>query len=311
VIKRFAILIISAMLGLSVVALVSGCTTETYVPEGKTPQVNTPTIGEEGVLRVGVDANNSPFAGIPTDSSNNEVIGLNVDIAAAIADEMGLKVRIIDIGDQPDAALAEGKVDIVLGVDKTDPAITCWRSEAYIQSGVALFAISADAGVPKREATPTIGAQSSSMSAWEVNKQFGEEALKSSPDLKQAFVSLSSGAVNYVAADAVKGTYAAFRSDPRVEVNIVALMLRPGGYSVGVVDSNTELKQLVSDTLVKLTSNGVINLIETKWVGKVIDLSSTPFTEAASAADAAEQEKALAEEAKTEEEPKPEEDEGN
>ena len=43
-------------------------------------------------------------------------------------------------------------------------------------------------------------------------------------------------------------------------------------------DANTDLKQAVSEALATLTSNGTIDVIETKWLGTALDLSSTPLT---------------------------------
>ncbi|MCL1797445.1 MAG: transporter substrate-binding domain-containing protein [Eggerthellaceae bacterium] len=277
-IKRFGMLLLSVMLGLGMLSVLTGCNTEEYTPQDKQPIVFAPTIAKNGVLRVGVDIENSPFAGKPADT----IIGLNVDIAAALADELGLKLELVSVGTDYDAALAAdnpNRVDIVMGVDKADTAITCWRSEAYIQSGVALFAMSPEVMVPTQDSAARIAAQSSSMSAWEVNKQYGEESLVSSPDLKTVFSDLANGSVSYAAADAVIGTYAAYSSSPRVNVSIIALLQKPNGYAVGVLEENTELKQIISDVLVKLTSNGVIDLVEVKWLGNPIDLTGVPFTE--------------------------------
>ena len=61
-------------------------------------------------------------------------------------------------------------------------------------------------------------------------------------------------------------------------MHIVALMQQAGGYGVGVSDANTDLKQAVSEALATLTGNGTIGVIETKWLGTALDLSSTPLT---------------------------------
>ncbi len=79
-----------------------------------------------------------------------------------------------------------------------------------------------------------------------------------------------------MAADAIIGTYAAHSAGD--DVHIVALMQQPGGYSVGVCDSNTDLKQAVSEALATLSGNGIIGVIETKWLGTALDLSATPLT---------------------------------
>lgn len=253
----------------------AGCSSETYTPPDKTPSVSLPTIASDGVLHVGVDANSSPYAG----TTSSGIVGINVDIAAAIADDLGLKLEVVDYGSDPEGALEEGTVDIVLGIDKTETQTAFWVSDAYILSGVSLFSLSENAALPIDSSTQ-IAAQASSMSAWEVNKQFGEEALISSADLKTAFSDLSAGTVSFVAADAVIGTFAAQQNG--VDAFVVGMMQEPGGYGIGVLDTNTDLKQIISDTLVKLQNNGMINLIEVKWLGKDLGLSTLPVTSGSS-----------------------------
>ena len=89
----------------------AGCSSqEEYAPSLGEPTLAPPAIGEEGVLRVGVNTQRSPLAG----QGNEKIIGIDVDIASAIADELGLKVDIQDVGADADKALAEGEVDIVM-----------------------------------------------------------------------------------------------------------------------------------------------------------------------------------------------------
>ena len=68
------------------------------------------------VLRVGVNTQNQPLAGVSTSSQN--IVGLDVDIAAYLADSFGLKLELVDVGTDAQAALDGGTVDIVMGVDK-------------------------------------------------------------------------------------------------------------------------------------------------------------------------------------------------
>lgn len=278
-IKRFRTGLLFVIVGCLCACLLAGCSSETYEPQAKTPTISAPIISQDGVLRVGVNANSTPFAGA---SDTSGIVGINVDIAAAIADELGLKLEVVDVGTDPETALEEGRIDIAMGIDKSDNTLSIWSSEAYIQSAVALFAASPETAVPTQETAPKIAAQTSSMSAWEVNKQFGQDALVASQDLKTAFSDLENGIVNYVAADAVIGSFAA-NKDSGQAASIVALLQKPSGYGVGVLDSNADLKQIISDTLLKLEGNGLLGLIEIKWLGQPIDLSQLPLTEGAQA----------------------------
>lgn len=256
----------------------TGCSSqESYTPPEKSPVLSTPAIGKEGTLRVGLDMDNAPFSAQPQGSS--KTAGIDVDIAAALADSLGLKLEMVDVGSDPESALESNKVDVVVGVKKSDSDATFWKSDPYLETSVALFASSPSASVPTESSSPEIAAQVSSTSSWAVTNEFGDSALTPTNDLKSAFSSLESGAVEYVAADAVIGTYAAKNAGD--EASIIALLQQPSGYCVGVLDSNADLKQAISEAVSALVDNGIISVIETKWLGTALDLSNVPLTAAA------------------------------
>lgn len=259
----------------ALLAVLTGCSSQqSYTPPEKAATLSSPTIGKDGTLRVGVNTDNQPLAGQPESSS--KIVGIDVDVAAALADSFGLKLEIVDVGSDAESALKEGTVDIVMGIDKSDSSTSFWKSDAYLPTAVALFSTPSNTQVPTNTAETKIAAQVSSKSAWAVTNEFDKAAFSTTNDLKSAFSELESGQVQYVAADAIIGTYAAHSAG--YDVHIVALMQQAVGYGVGVSDANTDLKQAVSEALATLTSNGTIDVIETKWLGTALDLSSTPLT---------------------------------
>lgn len=265
---------------LATVALAGCSSQESYTPPEKAPSLSTPVIGKEGTLRVGMNTDNAPFSAQPQGSS--KIVGIDVDIAAALADSMGLKLEIVDVGSDPESALSAGKADVVLGVKKADANTTFWKSDTYLQTSVALFAASSSVPVPDKASAPSIAAQISSTSSWAVTNEFDTVTLKSTTDLKSAFAALASGEVQYAAADAIIGTYAARNAGD--ETAIVALMQQPSGYCMGVLDSNTDLKQAISEAVATLTGNGTVAVIEKKWLGTALDLSAIPLTAGAKTA---------------------------
>lgn len=298
-VKRFSSLGLAIVLACGMMFGLTGCSSEPYKPEEKTPSISTPAIGKAGYLRVGVNTSNAPFAG----QSSGKISGLDVDIAAAIADSLGLKLEIVDVGSTVDTALKDDTVDIVMSVDKTDSAVKNWRSEPYAESSIALFAASADTAVPTKKSNPKIAAQTGSMSAWEVTNQFGSSALTPASDLKTAFSQIGSGSVEYVAADALVGSYAIQIGGG--EAYIIALLQEPSGYCIAALDSNTELQMAIEGALKALQSDGILTVIESKWLGSSIDLTSIALTEGAKNAN-----KASSDDTKEEEEESSETEEG-
>lgn len=263
---------IAACMAMATCAFTAGCMSdEEYTPELGSPQLSSPAIGEDGVLRVGVNTNNSPLAG----KSGDRIIGIDVDIAAALADQLGLALEVKDVGNNATDAIDGDEVDVVLGIDSTSKEDGYWMSSQYLPTGVVLFEQDGNnQPAPSPESDVKIAAQVSSKSAWAVTNTFGEDALVSASDLSVAFGDLGSGKVDYVASDAIIGMYAASRQN--VEVEIAALLDTAGGYCAMCSSENTELQEAIGGALDALVANGVVDVIEDKWLGQPINLNGVP-----------------------------------
>lgn len=264
--------VVSCIAVAALLMTLAGCASQTYVPPTQTASVDTPAIGKTKTLRVGVNTSNAPFAS----QASGRVVGLDVDLAAALADKLGLKLEIIDVGSDPQRAITQGEVDIVMGLTESSTTES-WLSDPYIDSAVALFAPASTTTLPQSGQTPRIAAQTSSMSAWEVSNQFGNDAVIPSQSLVAAFEHLSAGDAQYVAADAVVGSYVL--ASQNLDHHIVGLMTRVNGYCIGVKANNTELQTAVSHALQTLVDSGVVGVIESKWLGEHISLTGMPLTE--------------------------------
>ena len=76
-------------------------------------------IRQRGVLRVGLDASFPPFESLDEDG---QVVGLDADIARAIADDLGVEVQFVNIGfDGLYDALLIKRVDVLLSGLPVDP----------------------------------------------------------------------------------------------------------------------------------------------------------------------------------------------
>ena len=270
--KRFVVACVAVCAVAAMVAL-CGCSSSegTFTPTLKSATVSKPTISEDGVLRVGVnsDDGNAPLAGT---TGKQKTVGIDVDMAAAIADQLGLKLEVVNVGSNASTALSAGTVDIVMGVSKSDTSISFWTSDSYLPTSTALFALtSSGLSTPQNAASTKIAVQVQTNSAWAVVNEFDSATITNSETLKAAFEALSSGSVQYVAADAVSGTYLA--NNNGISVQPVALLQSASGYAVGVLDGNTQLKQVISSAISTINSNGTANIIQKKWLGSVLNLS--------------------------------------
>lgn len=274
--KRWKIGVLVCAIVACACLVLAGCQPQSYTPQAKEPTVSASALGQPGTLRVGVNSASAPLAG--QTASSARIVGIDVDVAAYLADQLGCKVEIVDVGTEPEKALKNKTVDIVLGVDASDTDTDFWKSETYLDTSVALFGTANESAIPTTDSKPKIAAQASSKSSWRVTNLFGEDSLVVQGDLKSAFDALSSGSARYVAADAVIGTYVAFSNGDNDK--IVALLQDPTGYCAAVDASNTELQGAISSAMDKLVNGGMMSIIEEKWLGTTLNLNSITVVKA-------------------------------
>ena len=269
--KRIVTLVACGALIMCLAGALCGCnTSQKYEPAMKNAAITSPSIIENGVLTVGVSGENAPMSA----KGSTGLVGIDVDIAAAIADELGLKLKLVDIDPDPMAALNKGTVDIVMGIDKGDATSSVWKSEPYVQSGVTLFSPTKDAAAPTKGSGSKIAVQAASLSNWAISSLYEASEIVAESDLVTAFKDLGDGKANFVAADAVIGMYAAKAAGATVFP--IAIIDAPTGYCIGVADSNSSLKNSITSALSTLTKDGVIDTIQKRWLAETIDVATLP-----------------------------------
>lgn len=246
---------------------VTGCQRDE--PQPLDPLVSPPAVGTAGVLKAGVDLKTPPFGG----TEKGQQVGLDVDVAAALAEKLGLTVKYVDVSPSDAAtALAEGKVDVVLSVPPSAMALSAMSlAGSYVTDGPALFVTtegtaSIEPSLTLDSALPTkIAAQEGSESYWILSDEFGSEAITAYPTLREAFDALTAGEVEMVAGDALVGAYMT-RDTPTIQI---AGQLAPASpLAVAVAGENATLGEAVRAALDELAAGGVFDTLRSKWVGQ-------------------------------------------
>nr|WP_240626669.1 ABC transporter permease subunit [Vagococcus vulneris] len=94
-------------------------------------------IKEKGTLTVGLSADYAPYEFHATVDGKDEIVGIDVDIAKKIADDMGVKLKIEEYGfDALLGALKTGKIDLIIsGMSPTPERLQEVNfSDAYMQA---------------------------------------------------------------------------------------------------------------------------------------------------------------------------------
>lgn len=260
-------------MAIALVAGLAGCTAQVEEPV-LTPTIEPPVIAEAGVLKVGVDLSYPPFGG----TANGVDTGIDVDVAAAVAERLGLQLRIVDV--QPSelaSSLAGDSIDIMLGAVPITDAVLAEATSAgsYIIDGPAFFTLGADDDgsvdstqtvtiAPEQVAALRVGAQRASGAFWALEREHGDGFVMAFDTLKEAFDALQAGDVDVVAGSATVGSYIA-RDYEGVTYAGQYGQAEPLG--VAVAKDAVELEAAVREALDAMAADGVLETIRRKWVG--------------------------------------------
>lgn len=254
----------------AVMALAVGCAKE---PEPTVePKIGPPAVDSAGVLSAGVDLSMPPFAG----TDQGKQAGIDVDVASAIAERLGLSVKFVDVKPSEAAtALADGTADLVLSVPLASSDLSQLSlAGSYISNAPAFF-IRAEGSVEPSMSLATvdarvIGVQSESEAFWLVRHQLDPETAQPFTTLREALEALDRGEVEVVAGDALVGAYIA-RDLPQIKF---AGQLAGGAPLAIAVDAeNTELADAVRGELDAMAADGVLTTIRRTWVGELPEIT--------------------------------------
>lgn len=230
------------------------------------PKVSASALHEEGFLTVGLaqPSAQAPYCMVDKDGAAR---GLDVDVASALADELGLKVRFVTAG-SASAALANG-CDVVMGVRPTGEATAL--AGTYAQTACGVFSLGDAAPTAEDLAGGAVGVQGSSSSARTLASVGLATSEREYANLNDAFDALAAGEVDYVACEVGAGAYLA----PTYEgVHFVGILEDPTPVSVATDASNAELADAVTTAMGTLRTNGVLDVARARWVGSLPTLTA-------------------------------------
>jgi polar amino acid transport system substrate-binding protein len=266
--KKF--LTISLALGLAFVFFACGPAEKSEMGEEGAPAISTlEAVKDAGVLVAGVKDAVVPFGFV--DEETRELVGFDVDICRYIADELGVDLELKPVtSSNRIPMLAEGKVDILAATmthkQERDEVIDF--SITYFMDGQKLL-VAADSGITGFEdlAGRKVSSVKGSTSEKNILLVQPDAIVVSFEGYPEAFLALKQGKVEAATTDSVilvglKG------SDPEPEKwAIVGSFFSSEPYGLGVRENDSEWRDFVNFTLMKMWNEGDWLKIYEKWLG--------------------------------------------
>ena len=220
-----------------------------------------------GVLTVGLRTQ-SVTAPMIVASEGGTLQGVDVEIASALADQLGVDVKFVTVNGSVDGLQSD--CDIVMDV-RSDEDATSRLVSTYAESSTALFyrghqqeIKSADLG------GKTVGVQAGSLSQRALGQVITGMNIQEFSNVNDAFEALKNGSIDFVACDAYAGTYLTSNQD----ISMAGIIDTPTPIGIAISSNNSELISAVQQALSAIHGNGIEEVIRSKWVGTLPHLSS-------------------------------------
>lgn len=224
-----------------------------------------PTLIKSGTLTVCTDIPYKPFAF----RKGGETVGFDVDIAQAVADEMGVKLDVVDV-DFDDIVTADVFLDKTCDLAAAGMTITVERSQEldfssrYLEASQALVALEGESASSLAEMAPTVvGVQDGST---------GEQYLEDNP-VEGVEV------LTFAAVDGLRTAIDSGEIDAAMVDNTAVGALSRGGdlvvveefetgeqYGMAVQrDANTDLLRVTNNVIASMKSEGSLDELIQRW----------------------------------------------
>ncbi|MBC8570048.1 amino acid ABC transporter substrate-binding protein [Zongyangia hominis] len=235
---------------------------------------STPAGGEKTDFIVGLDVSFPPMGFM---SEDNEIVGFDIDMARAVAEKLGLELKLQPIEwSAKDMELNNGNIDCIWN----GMTITEERQENMLllrpyMANNQFIVVAKDSAIKTKSdlAGKIVAVQTDSS---------GEEALNDDPikdevaevvsmaDYVSALNDLKIGRIDAVVIDEVVARYYVEKEPDNF--TIIEESLKKEQYAVGFKKGNTEFAQKVQDAFDELVEDGTAAEISSKWFGKDIVL---------------------------------------
>lgn len=264
--KKLSIAMLSMVLAGSMLltACGGGNTQATEDTGSDTQQSETAENTEGGVLRMGTNATFPPYEYV---DENNEVAGIDADIAAAIADKLGMELEITDMAfDSLIPALQSDTIDIVLAGMTVDPerAESVNFTDSYA-TGVQVIIVpeGSDIASPDDLEGKNIGVQTGTTGDLQCTDAYGQEFVKQFDNGPLAVAALLNGQIDCVVIDnePAKNYVAANEG-----LKILDTAYADEDYAAAIAKEDTELYEQVNAAIQELKEDGTIASIIEKYI---------------------------------------------
>lgn len=226
---------------------------------------------EKEILIVGLDDSFPPMG---FRNEENEIVGFDIDIAKAVADKLGVELKLQPISwAEKEQELDSGNIDCIWNgfAYNEERAETMTLSKGYISSK-NIFVLKENSTVKTQEELigKKIGVQSGSIQEQDLEaSEFAENVeIISYSDNLTAFMDLETGGIDAIFCSSIIGNYLITSKNKNYETIESENISEENVDVIAFKKGNTELKDKIQNALYELNEEGVLKEISEKWFGE-------------------------------------------
>ena len=229
----------------------------------QTPPTSDTDLTTDNYLRMGTNAFFEPYEFY----ENNEIVGIDAEIAAAIAKELGMILIIEDMEFESIlVAINNGSVDMgMAGMTVTEERLLEVNFSTSYATGIQSIIVKENSDIkdPDDLVGKKIGVQLATTGDFYASDDYGDENVERYPKGSEAVMALLNGTVDCVIIDnePAKSFVAA---NPGLKVLETEYAVED--YAIAIAKNNTELLDKVNTALAKLIANGTVQAIVDKYI---------------------------------------------
>ena len=262
--KKITALMLSSAMMLSLAACGGSASSEAVSSEEATSEAAALTTVNAGKLTMSTNAAFPPYE-MTTDSG--ELEGIDIDVAAAVAEKLGLELQVDDMDfDAALLAAQNGKSDMVMaGVTVTDERQKVMDFSDTYAEGIQSIIVPEDSDIASVDdlAGKTIGTQRGTTGYIYCTDDFGEDSVVAYDNGLTAVQALNNGQVDAVVIDnAPAKEFVAANTG----LKILDTAYAQEDYAIGVAKGNTALLDAINGALEELQADGTLQSIVDKYI---------------------------------------------
>lgn len=278
--KKLTALMLSSAMMLSLAACGGSASTETVSSEAASSEAaSSEAVSTEEAASADAAAVTTVNAGKLTMSTNaafppyemttdsGELEGIDIDVAAAVAEKLGLELQVDDMDfDAALLAAQNGKSDMVMaGVTVTDERLKVMDFSDTYAEGIQSIIVPEGSDIATADdlSGKAIGTQRGTTGYLYCSDDFGEDAVVAYDNGLTAVQALNNGQVDAVVIDN-EPAKAYVESNPGLK--ILDTSYAEEDYAIGMNKSNTALLEAVNAALEELKADGTLQSIVDKYI---------------------------------------------